>query len=906
MAAQPKTMVYTVDLGDGRVVDIEGPEGATPEQLHAVIAQQPTAGGGQPMDVYTTPVGTTDIPAGQAGDPYGAPEAQEPETTLGGASSAALRGVLGGMSELGSFMNPGKYIADRFFQQPSTDEQMQNLLSWLSLPQADSDTEKLIQAAGKGAGMAGPLALEGGLGAALLSGATAGAAGEATRQAGGGGVAQFLASLAGGLAPSALTAGASTASRAIGNAARSFTRSGAEQRAGDVIRRSITSSPDDVIANIEAAPAAVEGVAPTLAEVAKDAGLAGMQRGHANTDLNTSAAISERAAANALARSQALDEAFATGSPQAIQDLAAQQLKQAETITEAQQIARQAVIDKRLVDQAKAATNETQAARTNLTQAIERLGPAADRDATGTAARDAFDSAYQAAKTRSSEAYSAPVLKRAQPLTIPRGVFMKLRDTADEFYGDGGGEIPSRLQAILSDMADPNATTRTLTNIDRRLADFAGEAKMQGRRAEGEFAERVRGQLASFVEKAAPKEYRDALKNAKAVRSEQGRLFETGTVAPAMARDRFGNPATGDNSLPGKLVRPGAPGGDTAESLIKAIGPETAEKIVREEIRRVAEEQGISSAQQARSFATRYGEAARRFPAVQRDLRELETHAARLDAAQAAEKGAISARATPEEVASVKERHALHDAILASPMAKLADPAVDPASFIGNLIRRQDDGRQLRTLLSQLKGNDAAQDGLRRALGDYIGEAGAGNNFTASGDRIPSINKTRQAIGQVVSRAGPILTQQQKIVLKKISRELENANFAATAAKPAGSETEINRTFKGLLDFVPGSGIVKNVLSKVIEVAGNGDEVKSLITQAVLDPQFAATLLKRQTPQHLSQVERVLRGARSAGSVAGLNAANDTRPLTTILQDRLRAASGASAPAAAEDKQDGR
>lgn len=53
-----KTMVYTVDLGDGRVMDIEGPEGATPEQLQAVIGSQGAQGAvtpdsvGQPIDPF--------------------------------------------------------------------------------------------------------------------------------------------------------------------------------------------------------------------------------------------------------------------------------------------------------------------------------------------------------------------------------------------------------------------------------------------------------------------------------------------------------------------------------------------------------------------------------------------------------------------------------------------------------------------------------------------------------------------------------------------------------------------------------------------------------------------------------------------------------------------------------------
>ncbi len=44
-ADDPQTMVYTVDLGNGHVVDIEGPANATPEQLQSFVAQQPQFNG---------------------------------------------------------------------------------------------------------------------------------------------------------------------------------------------------------------------------------------------------------------------------------------------------------------------------------------------------------------------------------------------------------------------------------------------------------------------------------------------------------------------------------------------------------------------------------------------------------------------------------------------------------------------------------------------------------------------------------------------------------------------------------------------------------------------------------------------------------------------------------------------
>ncbi|MCW6531195.1 hypothetical protein NED98_13160 [Sphingomonas sp. MMSM20] len=679
-----------------------------------------------------------------------------------------------------------------------------------------------------------------------------------------------------------------------------FTREGAQDTAAEILRNSATRPTSDIVADIANAAPPVAGVRPTLAEVAGDPGLAGLQRGHANTDLNTAAAIGERNAANALARTRATSEALGDGSPQAIQDYAAGRMASAEQATVDQRAARQAAIDTRLAGERQLADQGHSDAVAAVSQAIDRLGPTADREATGAAAREAFDTAYDAAKARTREAYADAALNNPRPIKIPPSVFQKLRLAADDFYGDGGGEMPARLQSILNDMADEHATTRTLTNIDRRLADFAGEARMQGRRSEAAFAERVRADLGNFVQNAAPPEYRAAIANAKAVRAEQGRLFEGGDAAATFARDRYGNPAIGNTTVPTRLVRPGAAGGDTAEELIRAIGPENAENIVREEIRRVAEERGVQTGAQARALANRFGEAANRFPAVRDDLRNLQARAAELDAARGVQHDAISMKATVEELASASEMSALHKQLVASPLAKVADTTVDPSSFVKGLMQRSDDGRQLRQLAAMLRTKPEAMAGLRRVIGDYIIDAGAGPNFTAAGDRIPAINKTRAAIDTVLKRAAPALTREQAIVLKVVRRELEQANFAATASKPSGSETQLNKTFVDLMRHAPAvvGKKAKLLIAHVLGALGNGQEVKSLITEAVLNPDFAATLLKRPTERHWSQIREGLIGRKAVmgGAIVG-QAIGDHYGLRDLLLTAVRRAASGIQPA---------
>jgi len=724
-------------------------------------------------------------------------------------------------------------------------------------------------------GAYGAGASEGGPSERLLGGA-AGAAGGAIA---GGVIFPALSRAAGGVRRG-VNAAAGYASRALG----AVTESGARDQAGNLLRSASLRPIEDVLADISSREAQVSGAQPTLAEAANDPGLAGFQRGFANTDPRAGATVGERNASNALARTRYASDVLGDGSPQAVQDYAASQLASGEAATVAQQAERRAAAEARIADERRAAGAESGEAAANFASSRDAIGPVADRSATGSAARDQFEGAYEAAKQRSRDAYAAPALQDPQPIEIPASVFAKdMRAAMDDHYGDAGGEIPEIVRSIIDDAAAPNATTRTLTNIDRRLADFAGKSSMAGSRSDAAFATRLRGILGNFADRAAPQEYRDALRNAKAVRAEQGRIFETGDASKAFSRDRYGNPTVGDTTVPSRIVRPGASGGDTADGLIAAIGPGAAETLVRQELRRAVEEAGVQTEAQARTLATRFGEVAKRFPGVEADLAAVRSNARRLDVARSAEADAGRSSITADENASIKERAAFHDAILKTPLGDIADAKVDPSSFIAGLLRRSDDGRQLRYLSRQVAGDADALGGLRRALGDFIETTGAGPNFTQAGDRVPSIAKTRKAVETVVSRSGEALTTQQKVALRKISHELKSANFAATAGRPTGSDTAMNTALARMINAVPTGGTVapvKTILSKIVSAMSNEDHVKQLLTQATLEPDFAAVLLKRPTAKNLLDVQRRYAG-RKGTIFAGQAATHGTAQYRT-------------------------
>lgn len=560
--------------------------------------------------------------------------------------------------------------------------------------------------------------------------------------------------------------------------------------------------PNAAAAAIRSAPRPVRGVQPTMAETARDPGLAALQRSRPSPEL------AERQGSNAVARTQAVVRASGAGDPQNIQT---------------------------------AAQETGTAIGEEAAQARTAIGPVADRVETSDAARQAFEASHAEAKARTNAAYNAPALTTLHPVDIPKPVFEQIAAHADDFYGDGGGMMPERLRSIIDDVSAPGATNRTFTNIDRRLADFAGESRISGRNRDASFADSIRGTLDAHVAQTMPQEYRDALSAAKRTRAEQGRVFETGPVASAMARDQFGNSMTGPAELPSRIVRPGPAGGDAATALTESTSPATAEAATRQELRRIIDEKGAETGAQVHALRVRYSEAASRFPTLASDL------------------------------SAAEERAALNDAYRASPMGKMADPNVDPATEVGSMLTRKDGGRQLALLTNQIGDNPPALAGMRNAIGRYVEDASAGGGVDANGTTIPDPGKARTAVRTVLDRAGGALSDRQRVVLNRVYDELNGANFADGASRQgapaAGGDVSV------LAKAVPGGRTLRATIGVLLASLTNASQVQKLVSRAILDPDFAAELLTKATPDRVANARAKLAAGAQGGAMGTIAAA---------------------------------
>ena len=459
----------------------------------------------------------------------------------------------------------------------------------LGVADASTDNERLAAAAIRG-GTAG--AGSGGVGLAKialggLSGAISGASGEETRQEGFGPAGQTVASLAGGIAPFA-AAGAVKAS--LGTIARGLPGANPAPRAAMQLNEAAF-NPAAALENIRKRPLPSPETAPTLAEVAKDPGLAAFQRSKRTT------AIQEQQRNNALARAETADSTMGPGNPQALQETAQTQGAQAADA---------------------------------VTAGREAIGPQADRMDSGAAVREQFGNQRKVSAAGVDEAYTAHRASITDdPITLSNVFHDEVEGALKPFYGDGTAPMSGELQTIVDDLRKPDATGARFGNIDRRLAEFSANIRRQGgSNTEAGAADSLRNVIDAHAAEILPPEQIASLREAKALRAQHGETFEQGNAAEAMATKQYGEPVKDNVELPPALVKGGPGGAATADRLTAAVGPKATEATVRAELRRVADEGQVQTGKQVQALVKKYGETLQRFPALWRDIDRLHDHAA--------------------------------------------------------------------------------------------------------------------------------------------------------------------------------------------------------------------------------------------------------------------------------------
>lgn len=398
------------------------------------------------------------------------------------------RNVLEGLGDIpDTFLNqPVNAIGRLFGYDLGLGNPGTGLADVMGLPKAETDSEKLIAAAQRGAAGALPTLAAGAVpavakaapalssflsaapGTQVASSAAGAAASEATRQAGGGTGAQIAAGLAGGVVPGVLSPLAVGAGRSVKGAARALSAlsdDGQRQIAAENLR-AYSMNPDTLVSRLaEARGEIVPGSTPTLGQVLEDAGIAVAEKGRANRG-PAGAQFGERYRSQREARQAELED-LASG------------------------------IDSRQIEQGK-----------NVAESVGKLKPYGDIDLpeadNGAALRNVFNERYGAAKERTRQAYNAidPEGETAFSLAPLRDSFMEILPSG-QFAPQLPGEI-SRFMNQLSDAIENGrtATYRDLQDIRTQLTDLAMGAQNSGNASLNRIATGMKNRLDQYLENA--------------------------------------------------------------------------------------------------------------------------------------------------------------------------------------------------------------------------------------------------------------------------------------------------------------------------------------------------------------------------------------------------------------------
>ena len=362
---------------------------------------------------------------------------------------------------------------------------------------------------------------------------------------------------------------------------------------------------------------------------------------------------------------------------------------------------------------------------------------------------------------------------------------------------------------------------------------------------------------------------------------ERAQTFNAGPVGQALRQGRAGLPySLSDSQVAGKFFNGGSHAAEDVQSFLKAVGdrPRAVETLqdyaASDLLHSASRSDGTLDPAKFSRWMDRHGDALRAFPELAAKFRD----------ASSAESAVADAMAA---------RKATLDAFDKSAAAKFIGS--DPVVAVDSVLRSKDPASAMRDLVGRIGDNPDAKAGLQRAIIESIERKAVGNELAGQTETTFIKSDTFQNLIRKNDAAlSEAFSPEQMDTLRAIAADLQRANLSKTGGKlPGGSNTAQDILAAGksakaageghhgnLLGYIlaaaaehvthsvlPFVGLIGAKMGGAIRDAGLG-KVDDLVTQAMLDPELARSLLAKVTPK-----DAPMRGAALAAQLKRLSVA---------------------------------
>lgn len=371
----------------------------------------------------------------------------------------------------------------------------------------------------------------------------------------------------------------------------------------------------------------------------------------------------------------------------------------------------------------------------------------------------------------------------------------------------------------------------------------------------------------------------------------------------------------GASTVPQKLFFPGPKSADTIQTYRKAVGDDQALRLISDYIvdrlRRVAmKDDGTLDPVKVAAFQRNHSDALRSFPQLNARFGAAAGDSAKIPIAQAARTDAVKqATKNAEEAigqAAIERKRALDDAQKGALGRLLGqeDPA-DVVRTIGAIFSRQDAVREMGRLRKAIAGNTQAEEGLRKAVVDFISDrfvsntaAGTTEQNLMKADGFQTFVKGNKA---ALKEAG--LNDNEVRTLENIAADLRRSNQSISAVKLPGGSNTAQDAFAAKVTDTPAS-----LLTKIIGAGAASGGLSSLAVGPVLGIPvgLATSLVAAMRQAGLEKVDDIIKDAMLNPERARLLLMRDLKPRDAstlgenLLQQYRRAAVTSAAQGAQE------